>query len=87
MEAFFLAAAMHPDYQKAAQEELDNVVEPDRLPDFSDYDQLPYMRAFIKELIRWHVVTPMGLPHATVADDEYNGYFIPQGRPVQIRSI
>ena len=70
---------MHPDSQKAAQAELDAVVGPDRLPEFSDYDCLPYMRAFVKELTRWHIVTPMGLPHATVHDDEYNGYFIPAG--------
>ena len=84
MEAFFLAAAMHPDYQKAAQEELDTIVGPDRLPEFADYDKLPYVRAFIKELIRWHIVTPLGLPHATVADDEYNGYFIPAGTMVSV---
>ena len=84
MEAFFLAAAMHPDCQKAAQGELDNVVGPDRLPEFSDYDQLPYMRAFIKEVMRWHIVTPMGLPHATMEDDEYNGHFIPAGTIVNV---
>ena len=74
--------AMHPESQKAAQAELDAVVGPDRLPEFSDYDCLPYMRAFVKELTRWHIVTPMGLPHATVHDDEYNGYFIPGGATV-----
>ena len=69
MEAFFLAAAMHPESQKAAQAELDAIVGPDRLPEFSDYDHLPYMRAFVKELTRWHVSLPMGLPHATVDND------------------
>ena len=77
MEVLFLAAAMHPDKQKAAQEELDAVVGHGRLPDFSDYDHLPYVQAFVKELMRWHVVAPLGLPHATMEDDEYNGFFIP----------
>ncbi|KAM5542456.1 hypothetical protein V8D89_003915 [Ganoderma adspersum] len=84
MEVFFLAAAMYPECQKAAQAELDAVVGPDRLPEFSDYDRLPYMRAFVKELTRWHVSLPMGLPHATVDDDEYNGYFIPAGTIVNV---
>ncbi len=84
MEVFFLAAAMHPDSQKAAQAELDAVIGPDRLPEFSDYDHLPYMRAFVKEVLRWHIVLPMGLPHATVEDDEYNGYFIPGGTVVNV---
>ena len=84
MEAFFLAAAMHLESQKAAQAELDAVMGPDRLPEFSDYDHLPYMRAFVKELTRWHIVTPMGLPHATVNDDEYNGYFIPARTVVNV---
>ena len=84
MEVFFLAAAMHPECQKAAQAELDAVVGPDRLPEFSDYDRLPYVRAFVKELTRWHVSLPMGLPHATVDDDEYNGHFIPAGTIVNV---
>ncbi|KAM5542455.1 hypothetical protein V8D89_003914 [Ganoderma adspersum] len=84
MEAFFLAAAMHPDCQKAAHEELDTAIGPDRLPEFSDFDRLPYVRAFIKEVMRWHTVTPMGLPHATVDDDEYDGHFIPSGTIVNV---
>ena len=84
MEVFFLAAAMHPECQKAAQAELDAVVGPDRLPEFSDYDRLPYVKAFVKELTRWHISLPMGLPHATVDDDEYNGYFIPAGTIVNV---
>nr|VWP01592.1 Uncharacterized protein [Ganoderma boninense] len=60
------------------------VVGPDRLPEFSDYDRLPYTRAFIKELTRWHTVSPMGVPHTVVDDDEYNGYFIPAGTIVNV---
>ncbi|PIL37686.1 cytochrome P450 [Ganoderma sinense ZZ0214-1] len=84
MEVFFLAAAMHPACQKAAQAELDAVVGPDRLPEFSDYGRLPYVRAFVKELTRWHVSLPMGVPHMTVEDDECNGYFIPAGTIVNV---
>ena len=71
--------AMHPDKQRIAQEELDRVVGKHRLPDFSDYDQLPYVRAIVKEVLRWHVVSPLGLPHVSLEDDVYEGYFIPAG--------
>ena len=70
---------MHPDAQKKAQEELDRVVGHNRLPEFEDRPSLPYTAALLKEVTRWHVGTPIGLPHRTTADDNYNGYFIPAG--------
>ena len=71
--------AQFQEVQKKAQSELDAVVGPDRLPEFSDLKSLPYTMAITKELLRWHIVTPIGLPHRTVADDEYNGYLVPGG--------
>ncbi|RPD64516.1 cytochrome P450 98A3 [Lentinus tigrinus ALCF2SS1-7] len=79
MQAFFLAMALHPEVQKKAQEELDAVVGTGRLPDFSDRPSLPYINAIVKELLRWHIVTPISVPHRAVADDEYKGYHIPKG--------
>ena len=38
MTAFFLAMIKFPDHQRRAQAELNAVVGPDRLPDFSDRD-------------------------------------------------
>ncbi|KAH9926308.1 cytochrome P450 98A3 [Epithele typhae] len=84
IRAFFLAMAMYPDAQRKAQEELDRVVGPDRLPDFSDMNSLPYLGALLKELMRWHVITPISLPHGVVADDMYNGYLIPAGTAVTV---
>ncbi|KAM5545117.1 hypothetical protein V8D89_001228 [Ganoderma adspersum] len=79
LQAFFLAMAMHPETQRKAHEELDAVVGMDRLPDLSDRDALSYTRAVLKEVMRWHIILPMGVPHVTMADDEYNGFFIPAG--------
>ena len=70
---------MYPSAQRKAQAELDAVIGPERLPDFSDRAALPYMSALLREVLRWHVVTPIGVPHCTAADDEYNGHFIPAG--------
>ena len=55
-----LALAMYPDKQRKAQAELDGVVGPGRLPDFDDFAQLPYLRALIKEVIRFWPVAPLG---------------------------
>ena len=71
--------ALYPDVQSKAQAELDAVVGTGRLPEFEDRHSLPYTSALVKELLRWHVVGPIGLPHRVVANDEYNGYLIPAG--------
>ena len=71
--------AMHPEVQKKAQAELDAVVGPDRLPEHSDREYLPYVNAVCKEALRWTNVVPLGVVHRSMADDEYNGYFLPEG--------
>lgn len=79
---FFLAMALYPHVAIKAQEELDSVVGGDRLPDFSDQDDLPYICAIIKELHRWGCPAPIGIPKRVTEDDIYNGYFIPAGTTV-----
>ena len=74
--------AMHPETQRKAQEELDRVIGANRLPEFDDRASLPYLNALLKEVMRWHTITPIAVPHSTVADDEYNGYYIPAGTTV-----
>ena len=51
---------LHPDAQRKAQMEIDSVVGMDRLPDFDDETSLPYVSALVKEVMRWHPVTPIG---------------------------
>ena len=74
--------ACFPEVQKKAREELDAVVGPNRLPSFEDRDSLPYITAVAKEALRWQSVVPLGVPHRSLADDEYKGYFIPAGSVV-----
>jgi cytochrome P450 len=52
--------ALHPEVQEKARAELDAVVGQDRLPDFDDRPNLPYVEAIAKEAARWHCVTPTG---------------------------
>lgn len=60
-----LICATHPDKLRKAQEELDAVVGQDRLPELADIENLPYVKAFIKEVIRWRPTAPGGSPHLT----------------------
>ncbi|KAF7294033.1 CyP450 monooxygenase [Mycena kentingensis (nom. inval.)] len=76
---FFLAMALHPDVQKKAQAQIDTVVGHDRLPNPSDRDQLPYVEAIYREVLRWKPPVVLSLPHGTTEDDIYDGYFIPKG--------
>ncbi|KAH9164020.1 cytochrome P450 [Lactarius sanguifluus] len=76
---WLLALLAHPEVQVRAHAELDEVVGYARLPTFADLPSLPYIRAMVKEALRWSPATPLGVPHASSADDWYEGMFIPKG--------
>jgi cytochrome P450 len=46
----------YPEVQKKAQAEIDRVIGPNRLPDFTDEKSLPYVVAIVRETLRWHLV-------------------------------
>ena len=82
LHTFFLAMALNPHVMRRAQEELDNVVGGERLPDFSDQGDLPYTSAIVKEVLRWGCPLPLGAPKRAMVDDTYGGYFIPAGATI-----
>jgi len=69
----------NPEAQRKAQAEIDKVVGMSRLVDFEDRDGLPYLDAMVKEVLRWHPVLPIGIPHYSTEDDIVGKYFIPKG--------
>ncbi|KAI0334223.1 CyP450 monooxygenase [Cubamyces sp. BRFM 1775] len=79
---FFCAMLMNPKVQKRAQDELDLVVGPARLPSHDDRDFLPYINAIVKESLRWHTVLPLGIAHRCMEEDQYRGWRIPKGAVV-----
>ncbi|OHX00029.1 cytochrome p450 [Colletotrichum incanum] len=79
---FFLAMMVYPEVQQKAQAEIDRVVGQERLPNIHDREELPYIEALAKEVMRWHPIGPMGLPHSSTEDDIFEGYFIPKGAMV-----
>jgi cytochrome P450 len=56
-----LALVLYPDVQKKAQEEIDKVIGPHRLPDFEDRHSLPFVEALYREVLRWHPLAPFGM--------------------------
>ncbi|KAI9457948.1 cytochrome P450 [Lactarius psammicola] len=76
---WLLAMIAYPEVQKRAQAELDEVVGSARPPTFADLPSLPYIRALVKETLRWSLTIPLGIPHVSSADDWYEGMFIPKG--------
>lgn len=49
------------DVQKRAQAEIDEVVGRNRLPSFEDQDSIPYVKAVMREILRWAPVAPIGM--------------------------
>lgn len=86
IQSFFKVMAMNPVAQARAQEELDRVVGPGRLPTWEDEANLPYLRALIKEVHRWAPIASLSVPHATSSDgfELINGeqIFVPRGTVV-----
>ncbi|KAF9070402.1 cytochrome P450 [Rhodocollybia butyracea] len=76
---FIYAMTLHPNVQQQAQNELDRVVGRSRNPTFSDMPHLPYVRAIVKEVLRWQPAIPLAVPHVSLKDDWYENYFIPKG--------
>ncbi|KAM4041111.1 cytochrome P450 1B1 [Anomaloglossus baeobatrachus] len=77
---FFLIR--YPEIQKKLQYEVDKVVGRDRLPCVYDQSSLPYVMAFLYELMRFSSFVPVTIPHATTRDTNLMGYNIPQNTVV-----
>ncbi|XP_076832783.1 cytochrome P450 2M1-like [Brachyhypopomus gauderio] len=69
----------HPDVQARVQEEIDEVVGPDRCPSLDDRQNMPYTDAVIHEVQRSMDLSPTAVPHKMLHDTEFNNYLIPKG--------
>jgi hypothetical protein len=76
---FFLNMMLHPEIQRRAQAEIEEVMGPCTIPTLADRASLPYVNAIVTETLRWHPVVAMVTPHVTTEDDVYDGYLIPKG--------
>lgn len=83
LQGFILAMVLYPKVQVKAQAEIDTIVGLTRLPSFEDRPSLPYVEAILRETLRWMPALPL-VPHATLSDDIFEGYFIPKGAYVTL---
>ena len=71
--------------QDRLHHQLDDVIgSTNRLPEFSDKPNLPFLDAFITEVHRIVSETPLAVPHSTTCDTSLSGYKIPRDRTVII---
>ena len=71
--------AAFPQAQKLAHEELMRVVGPNRTPTYDDVQNLPYIRACVKEVLRLCPTPIFGIKHFSDADLRYKDWIIPKG--------
>jgi len=82
LETFLFAMMLNPDVFEKAQRIIDEQIGRDRLIEPSDREDLPYISCLLKEILRWGVPVPLGVPHLLIQDDMYDGYFVPGGSSV-----
>ncbi|KAK0451681.1 cytochrome P450 [Armillaria borealis] len=78
LQSFILLLVAHPEVQAKARAEIDSIVGLDRLPDIEDIDNLPYVSAVIKEVLRLRPITALGAPHYSTQPEVIDGYVIPK---------
>lgn len=70
--------------QQRLQAEVDLVVGRQRLPCLEDQQQLPWVMAFIYEVMRFTSFVPLTIPHSTTTHTKILGYSIPRNTVIFI---
>ncbi|KIW46589.1 uncharacterized protein PV06_02254 [Exophiala oligosperma] len=81
LNSLILGLVAFPETVEKAHKELDQVVG-DRMPTFDDFDRLPYIRAMVKEVLRWRTASNDHFQHLSTGDVIYKDYFIPSGTAI-----
>lgn len=69
----------YEDIKKRLQSDIDNVIADNHFPNLGDKARLPYVEAFIMEVLRIANIAPLALPHSVTGDDDviFEGHRIP----------
>ncbi|XP_073530101.1 cytochrome P450 2K4-like isoform X2 [Phyllobates terribilis] len=71
----------YPEIQQKVQNEIEHVIGSAE-PQMGHRKQMPYTDAVIHEIQRFGDIIPHNLPHATLEDITFRGYFLPKGTVV-----
>ncbi|KAK8947529.1 Cytochrome P450 77A4 [Platanthera guangdongensis] len=74
----------NPSIQSRLHEEISSIAGEARAANEKDIDQMPYLQAFVKELLRKHPPTYFSLTHAAVETAKLGGYDIPANANLEI---
>ncbi|XP_047459899.1 cytochrome P450 1B1 [Mugil cephalus] len=84
LQWIILILVKYPEMQVRLQQEVDKVVDRSRVPSIEDQLKLPYVMAFIYEVMRFTSFVPLTIPHSTTADTSIMGYAVPKNTVVFI---
>ncbi|KAJ7187835.1 cytochrome P450 [Mycena filopes] len=79
LSTFLFMMATHSEIQHKAQSFIDAITGGTRLPTKEDFKHLPYIEAIMKETLRFHPPSPLGIAHRLTQEDIYEGYRLPEG--------
>ena len=68
----------HPECKERIHQEIEEVLGSRRVR-LDDRGNMPYVNAFINEVLRYHNLAPINLPHMTICDVDLQGYHVPKG--------
>ncbi|XP_062580761.1 cytochrome P450 2C27-like isoform X2 [Saccostrea cucullata] len=74
----FLFLIHHPDIQTKLLKHIDEIIG-EAVPQIEHREKLPYVEAFVLEVLRMGNIVPLGVPHCPNRDFEYGGYSFPNG--------
>lgn len=78
----FLCLALYPHFQEKLFKEITNVIGESGTPSMNHRDKMPYMRAFIHEIMRHRTLVIVAIPHRTTENVSLAGYRIPKNTAV-----
>ncbi|KAL4894872.1 cytochrome P450 [Aspergillus ambiguus] len=89
LNIFAMSAICHPEKFQKARAEVDRICDSNgmRLPGIGDMEQLRYICAMVKELLRWRPIFPFTPDHTLTSDMEFEGYHFPAGVGFVINEI
>ena len=88
LNIFVLAALTHRGQILKARAEVDAICgDAERLPQFEDESEMPYIGAFAKELFRWRPFLVWTPEHTLTEDLSFEGYLFPKGTSFVINQI